>query len=313
LAAVLPLRWTPARETRFHVHVTEYGRDGQWFASGNEDDGLLAEMPTLAAAATPERLKLGARVLAASTTAANEEAQAVVTYQPFGLGQIVVVEGAGMWRWAFLPPEYQSRDMLYSDLWRTLIRRLTSSAGLLPGQSLALRSERVLFNDRDPAAALLLIRDPAALPTLPEVELSGPALAAPQRVRPQPATDDPTLFRASFGKLPEGRYQARLVGDGFDPVRDAVQTAFDVRQNLTERLDLKARPDLMARIAAESGGAVLVDGSVDELRKRLAEHREQTRPREVRRIEAWDRWWIMAAVTGVWAATWGIRRRSGRV
>jgi len=318
LAAVLPLRWTPSRESRFHLQVTDYGRDWRWFPAADQDETAFAAMPTLAAAAVPDRLKPAARVLATTAAAAQDEGQAVVTYQPFGLGQIVVVEGAGMWRWAFLPPEHQGRDEVYSGLWRSLIRRLVSGAGLMPGQNLALRSEQVLFGDREPAAATLLIRDPATLGKMPEVELTGPALSGPRRVRPAPVNDDPTLFRAAFGALPEGRYEAKLVGEGFDPARDATETAFDVRRNLTERLDLTARPDLMKRVASESDGGVLAgdwlsgDGP-DELADRLAEHRERTRPREVRRIEAWDRWWIMTFVVGIWATTWGLRRRSGRV
>jgi len=338
LATVLPLRWTPARESRFHLQVTDYGRDWRWFPAVADDADAFAGMPKLAAAAVPDRLKPAARVLATSgsggggsaeggSAAASQpkrsadESRAVVTYQPFGLGQIVVVEGAGMWRWAFLPPEHQSRDEVYSGLWRSLVRRLVSGAGLLPGQNVALRSEQVLFSERDSAAVTLLVRDPAALGTLPEVELTGSALEAPRRVKPAPVNDDPSLFRAAFGPLPEGRYQAKLTGEGFDArstgsgqaARDAVSTAFDVRRNLTERLDLTARPDLMRRIAAESDGAELKGESADELKRRLAEHAERTRPREVRRIEAWDRWWVMTLVVGLWTASWTLRRRSGRV
>ena len=53
--------------------------------------------------------------------------------------------------------------------------------------------------------------------------------------------------------------------------------------------------------------------SADELKRRLAEHYERTRPREVRRSEAWDRWWIMTIVVGLWTTSWALRRRSGRV
>jgi hypothetical protein len=326
LATVLPLRWTPARETRFHLQVTDYGRDWRWFPAVEDDADAFAGMPKLAAAAIPDRLKPAARVLATTgsdagggtagsseTRAGADESRAVVTYQPFGLGQIVVVEGAGMWRWAFLPPEHQSRDEVYSGLWRALVRRLVSGAGLLPGQNIALRSEQVLFGDRDSAAVTLLVRDPAAMRQIPEVELSGSSLEGARRVKPAPVNDDPSLFRASFGPLPEGRYQAKLVGEGFDAARDAVSTAFDVRRNLTERLDLTARPDLMRRIAAESDGAELKGESADELKRQLAEHYERTRPREVRRIEAWDRWWVMLMVVGLWTASWSLRRRSGRV
>jgi hypothetical protein len=313
LAAVLPLRWIPAMETRFHVQMTEYGRNWRWFPDDQDGQSTFDALPSLATTATPDRLKPAARVLATTAAASEADGRAVVTYQPYGLGQIVVVEGAGMWRWAFLPPRQQDRDSVYSDLWRSVIRRLVSGAGLLPGQAMAVRSEKSLFSDREPAAVAVLVRDVSAIPSLPEIELSGGPLETPRRIRPTAVEGDPTLFRGRLGLLPEGRYRARLVGEGLDAERDDLETAFDVRRNLAEQLDLEARPDLMARIADESDGGVLTDGSASEVALKLQAHEERTRPREVRRVEAWDRWWILAAAFGLWAATWSLRRRSGRV
>ena len=318
LAAILPLRWVPARESRFHVQLTDYGRDMQWFPfDAAAGEGTLERMPTLAAAAQPDRLKPAARVVAAAVAAQGAEGNAVVTYQPFGLGQVVVVEGAGMWRWAFLPPAQQTSDQVYGELWRGMLRHLISGTGLLPNQDLALRNERVLFGAQDVASAMLLSRKPLAESGFadgkpPEVELIGPTPASkPARFVPVPLEEDPNGFRVSFGKLPEGTYQAQVVG------RDDLRTAFDVRRELREQLDVRARPDLMARIADVSGGAVLEaapgESGADDVRRKLAEHQERTRPREVRRRTAWDRWWILVGITSVWSLSWARRRSAGRV
>jgi len=114
-----------------------------------------------------------------------------------------------------------------------------------------------------------------------------------------------------FGPLPEGRYQARVAGAGAaDP---SAATAFEVRNLSDERLDLKARPDLMSRLAEESGGAVLTGTDPAELAKALGEHWERTRSRQVRRVPAWDRAWVLALVFALWATAWGLRRSAGLI
>jgi hypothetical protein len=86
-----------------------------------------------------------------------------------------------------------------------------------------------------------------------------------------------------------------------------------VRSSFDEQLDLKARPDLMARIAQESGGLVLDGFKTDDLLKQFQEHQAQGPSLHVRRITAWDRWWVLVAILGVWAAAWGLRRWNGLV
>src|SRR5205823_10052581 len=39
LAALLPVRWAPAREARFGINLTERGRDLGWFPPGAADEG----------------------------------------------------------------------------------------------------------------------------------------------------------------------------------------------------------------------------------------------------------------------------------
>src|SRR5205814_10510784 len=148
----------------------------------------------------------------------------------------------------------------------------------------------------------LLLREEAAKGAVPAVELRGYGISGVRTVRPVALGDEPGTYRAVFGPLPEGRYQARVAGaDASDP---AAGTAFEVRNLADERLDLKARPDLMARAAEESGGAVLDGTDPEELARLLRDHWEKTRSRQVRRVSAWDRWWVLAGVLGLWATAW---------
>jgi hypothetical protein len=214
-----------------------------------------------------------------------------------------------MWRWAFLPPGRQQHDEVYRSLWHSLLRWLVSSADLLPGQKLALRSDKVRFGTNEPATATLLLREEAA-GRVPAVELRGEG-AQPQTFTPVAAGEEPGAFRVVFGPLPEGHYRARVAGPaGADATASA---AFDVRSLSEEQLDLAARPDLMARIAGESGGAVLDADQASGVIRQFQEHLDRGRPRQVRRLSAWDRWWVLVGVFAVWTTAWAVRRSGGLV
>src|SRR5262249_19535444 len=93
----------------------------------------------------------------------------------------------------------------------------------------------------------------------------------------------------------------------------ATNAAFDVRSLFDEQLDLKARPDLMARIAQDSGGAVLQGSDPREVLAQFVQHREQSRPVRVQRLAAWDRWWVLLTLFGLWGVSWLLRRSGGLV
>ena len=115
----------------------------------------------------------------------------------------------------------------------------------------------------------------------------------------------------NFGVLPEGRYRASIVGAGSED--SFSRTVFDVRALGEEELQLTARPELMQRIADESGGSVLGENPVGELLQRFSEHQARTHPPRSRQSSAWDRWWILAGILGIWTASWWIRRAGGLV
>lgn len=311
LGKLLPVRWSPTAESRFGVFLTSRGRDLRLISSIGEDasGGSLRQMPSLAAGARPEHPKPLAVVLATGGPSEGE-GEPVVTYQPYGAGRVVVIEGAGMWRWAFLPPQQQQLDEVYRSLWHGLLRWLVSTADLLPGQKLALRSDKIRFGPNEPAAVTLLVSEKAGTNDIPAVELRGGGVSGVRSVKPVALGDEPGTYRAVFGLLPEGQYQVRVAATTPDP---AGETAFEVRNLSNEQLDLKARPDLMARIAEESGGAVLAGDDFSDLARVLDQHWERTKSRQVKRVEAWDRWWVLAGVIGLWALAWGLRRSSGLI
>lgn len=309
LDRILPVRWDPAAETRFRMKLTERGRLLNWLDEQSDVPGQgLTRLPSLASASTASRLKPLATIVATAASRTAETEQPVVTYHPYGAGRVVVIEGSGMWRWAFLPPRYKDHEVVYRGLWQSLIRWLISSVGLLPGQQYALQADKVTFNTLEPAAATLLMRDDDKVP---RIELTGGALKSPRFVQPVAVGEEPGSFRVLFGSLPEGRYEARIAGQPAAALSD--KTAFDVTQFIDEQLDLMARPELMARIAAATGGAALSGVDSNEITEQFKRHLAVNRPEQVIRHTAWDRWWVLTGVVFLWAGSWGVRRFAGLI
>jgi hypothetical protein len=312
LAKLMPVRWSHARETRFRMKLTERGSDLSWLKGPDAgDEDYYGRLPSLATTAPAEQPKPLSVVLARSEA---EQGPAVVTYQSYGTGRVVAVEGSGMWRWAFLPPQYQQHDQVYASMWQSLLRWLISSVGLVPGRDLVLRTDKVTYAAGESVSALLLRREESAAPKTLEVELAGEDGGPSAKYAAVPLGDEPGVYRIPFGTLPVGRYRAGVVmPEGQKSDNSTTTVAFDVRPNLAEQLDVQARPDLMARIAEQTGGAVMPQGETVSLAQEFREHLARSRPERVQRITAWDRWWILTGVLAVWSTAWGLRRSAGLV
>lgn len=304
LAAVMPVRWKPGPETRFRVELTDSGASARWLPESIE---RLESLPSLAMGARPEEPRALTTVLAVGRDAGGEPVP-LMTYRPEGNGRVVAVEGAGMWRWAFLPPEHQDHDAVYGALWRSLVRWLVSNVGLLPSERIALRPDAVTFRSAQPVTATLLLR---------EKEWGSPPGVVLQSAEGEPiATFAPTaldsaagVYQVNFGRLPEGRYSA-TAGDESSGEPSA-RTIFDVAGNLKERLESSPRPDVMGELARVSGGSLLEQADPAQLDREFQRHVERSRPERLVRHSAWDRWPWLAAMLGLWGVTWALRRQSG--
>ncbi len=173
---------------------------------------------------------------------------------------------------------------------------------------MALRGDKTRFGTTEAATATLLLSEEAAKNKVPSVELRSEVLSSPVTIAPVPIGEEPGAFRVPFGKLPEGHYQAKVIEPGSD-----ASIMFDVNNYFEEQLDLQARPDLMARIARESGGIALTGQPTGDLARQVEEHFDRSRPPRIHRIAAWDRGWVLLLIFGLWGIAWGVRRSSGLV
>ncbi|UUO04357.1 hypothetical protein M4951_13235 [Blastopirellula sp. J2-11] len=308
LDALMPIEWSPDRESHFRLALTDMGQSAQWLPEMGQKLELL---PSLAVSAKPDDVKPLTTVLA--TSFGETEAVPLITFRPTGRGRVVVLEGSGMWRWAFLPPEHQQQDAVYAQLWRSLVRWLVSHAGLLPHQQIVLRTDAVTLSSNQPAVATLLLR-PGVWESTPSVQLTSDSLDKPKTIVPV-GDEESGVFQVNFGRLPPGHYTANALADA--ATESAAETTFDVTGNLKERLDVVARPVTMQDLADRSGAKALEGDAVDPLPEMLhqafVEHRDRNRPERIIRTSAWDRWWVLALSFGLWGCTWAIRRMSGLI
>ena len=120
LRGLLPVRSNSARETRFHVKLTSAGKELRWISTADADSSgqgdPLSRLPSLATRSEVLSPQPMAVVWATGDTSGGPNIP-VVTSMPLGTGRVVVVEGAGMWRWAFMAPQYDRHEpVLRHDL-----------------------------------------------------------------------------------------------------------------------------------------------------------------------------------------------------
>jgi hypothetical protein len=209
-----------------------------------------------------------------------------------------------------LSPEFAAADSTYASVWNGLLQWLVSRVALAPGQARTLQTDRVRFSTEEIATATLLVRDTVSTEQMPKVLLAREGEETTTTAVCEPAGDQPGVFQARFGKLAAGSYRATLVDA--EP-NDRSVTAFEVRRPIAERLELDPRYDVLQAIANESGGRLLKDLDADSIARTIDQQITNGLPVETRHSPAWDRWWVMAAIIGLWSAVWTIRRQNGLV
>ncbi len=314
LSEILPVRWVAGSESRFRTKLTAHGFDSTVFDPliGSAGDPL-GTLPSLATGSVPKiRAGLPQMLIESSTDAASESIP-VVTYQPYGRGQTVVVEGAGMWRWAFLPPEHAAKDKIYPTLWQSMIQWIVSQQDVMPGQEVAIRTDRANFLSGDRATASIVVRDPAKWDNDGRLDLALTLQIAdadlPQRLSLVSTGKEQGLYRVDMGSLEVGYYSLKVVTGEQDTVLAA--TAFEVRDPWFESLEVDARPDTMRQVARLSGGEELQPEDVAKLVERFAEKLKHEQKHEEIRTTMWDNPLVLLVILVGWVTTWVVRRQSG--
>jgi len=309
LDALLPVRWAGPPESRFQVQFTDQGQLLH-LVSDDARRAFAESLPMLVAGAMVDREKPLARVLARADASDEGSNMPVLTYQPYGLGRAIVLEGCGMWRWAFSPATRAQRENLYRSFWSGLLRWIVTGADFLPGQTVALRPVKSTFSTLETAVLQVLARDESGFSAVnpPVVKLTKPA-GETEKLTAAPFGSDVSLFKLALEPLPEGRYEAEVDL----PDAQAPGCSFEVLHPISESIELCARGDLLKRMARETGGDDLTGGSVATLRDACLRYWAAAHPARYRRESAWDNGFFLVGMVGLWSVTWIVRRRGGLV
>lgn len=313
--ALIPVRWSGGSEVRMRVKLTPFGQALRWFpACPAEVEGSLADkMPSLCTGSTVEETKPLTAVVARAGGTRDTTEMPAMSYQPYGSGRTLVVEGSGMWRWGFLSPRYEAYSDVYRFFWGSVLRWVVSSSEFLPSQTAAVKTSRPGFTTCEKAVFFVVLKaeeEEFSAVNPPAVEVVSDEGGEGFVVKTAPSGREMGLFRGVAGPLAEGYYQARLKRGGDGPSAECV---FQVRSPLEEKLDLAARPVFMRRLARESGGVGLEGEGLGGVRSAFSEYWMRTHPAEVRESTAWDKLWVMMLAVVVWSTAWVVRRRGGLI
>ncbi len=294
------------------IRLTEAGRSHPGFAFDTAEDAqtVVKKLPSLMTATRVQNEKALAVVLArASDSAGDGEAKPMATlaYQRFGQGKVMAVVGQGLWRWAFLPPDLEKYGKVYPEFWTQTIRWLVSESDFLPGQNVALRTDKTTYSAGETVNLLGFQRGAkAALPlitlTLPDGKMT--------TLTPAKGDGKTADFTATHRPTLSGEYVATIAPPPGNKKAVPVSAAFTVFTGQEEDANRSADPPLMQQIAAVGSGQMLLFGELNSLPERLrAAELSAVRVEEPHTL--WDRGWVLALLLGLLATEWLLRRRLG--
>ena len=219
LDPLMPVRWVDGGEERLRVRLTPFGESLRWFPSAWEggEGAPVDRMPSLATSDTVRETKPLAVVVGRGEATGNLAETPVITYQPYGSGRILVLEGSGTWRWAFPPPQYEAASDLYRFFWSSLLRWMVTSTDFLPSQTAALKPSRPTFTTREKVVIFVLLKSEekeftTAQPPVVEVASGTGARQARPRRGGTPEASEP--LRAPASPMRAGSQEGSPVNAG---------------------------------------------------------------------------------------------------
>lgn len=305
-----PVVFSDAQIEEARVRLTEAGRTHPGFVFTGPEDAqtIVRRLPALTAATQVIGEKALAVVLARAQGREDGQEMALIAYQRYGQGKVVAIAGQGLWQWAFLPPDQARYNRIYAEFWTQTLRWLVSDADFLPGQDLALRTERSSYTSDETVRFTGSLRGPKPV-RLPDIRITRPD-GQTDRVPVTLHQDAGADFFAVYRPPISGEYVASIGPLADAPKAVPTSTAFTVHPDRVEDINRSAHPALMRQIAAAGGGQVLTPGDLPSFAGKL-QAQQRVALQSVAPRTAWDRWWVLALLVGLLSVEWLWRRHSG--
>ncbi|HUF22950.1 MAG TPA: glutamine amidotransferase [Vicinamibacterales bacterium] len=256
--------------------------------------------PSLASTAGLGGPRPGAVVLATAGSSGGL-GRPLVAVQRYGEGRSMIFGGEAAWRWRMMMP---ATDGTYDSFWRQSMRWL---AGASPraievhGPVDAMPGEPVRVNIR--------VRNAAFAPApgaVVSVAVEGPA---GERESPVPAAaDDPALRTAVFTPAQDGVYRVTARVRWPDGRAESASTSVLIGGTDAEMAEPWRHDAALARIAEESGGALVAEADLDTLPALLE---KAAGAPELREKELWHHPLVFMMLIALLGAEWSLRRRWG--
>ena len=272
----------------------------------------LPKLPWLLAG----RAKPGATILAG---AAGDPSAASFAAQPYGLGKVLWLGTDATWRWRF-----RVGDAYHHRFWGQVVR--WAAGGKLAAGNAFVRFGPVVPRaaEGEPIRLQARISDGVSgvrpdLLIAARVFRAGPNPGEALAVVPlRPVPGQPRTFEGTSPALPQGAYSIRLdapsLADALAlnppaPAHAPEATLDVVARDTSERVELTADRDSLDRLAAATGGKVVMDYDAESLPSLLRARKTET----VRTEETplWDTPLALILFFAVLTVEWVARKRAG--
>jgi hypothetical protein len=258
------------------------------------------EVPSLASTAALGSARPGAIVLATAGSAGGL-GRPLVAVQRYGEGRSMIFGGEAAWRWRMLMP---AGDGTYDSFWRQSVRWLAGASPAaveIHGPLDAIAGE--------PVPLALRVRDAAfdaSAGAAVSVTVEGPAS---ERETPLAASGvDPAARTAVFTPSQDGVYRATARVTWPDGRSSSATTSILVGGVDAELAEPWRHDAVLARIAEESGGALVAEADLDTLPSLV---QAAAGAPELRESELWHHPLVFACLLLLVATEWTLRRRWG--
>jgi len=308
---VEPLDGQPQAEGDARAHLTPEGRRHPVTALApgeGQSDAAWAALPPVTAVNLTRALPPGqgaSVLLDAPSVQVQGRPAPLVAVREVGQGRTLAVATDASWRWGFLAAESGEGNRAYLRFWNAALRWLVKDPALAP---LQVEPDAPAVEPGAPVGVTVTSRNPDFGPAAGR-KLSAALVSEDGRevARGEGVAGADGTPRVELAPPGPGAYKIVSRAEG---APDAATAAVAVRGAGPEDADAAPRPSLLQAVAEATGGgfSALPDGGLPRLALNDPEVVEIGRRRDV---PIWDRWWTLAALAGVLAAEWVLRRRWG--
>jgi hypothetical protein len=294
-------------DSGFTVELTPVGRQRaamQLGSSQQESATIWASLPEQFWYADVEQVKPAAQVLAVHPHARTSEGQPLplICLQYVGSGRVLYHGIDSTWRW-----RYRVGDAWFARYWGQSLRHLARSKVTSSGAGAEISIEREQYELGEPVRfQVRLSASPSATGgDTPQLVVEG-GEGPPRRIPLVGSRLAPNILQATASDLPPGEYRVRLVEPMLPAPPDAVTVA--VKAPPGELADVTMNAEALRSMASSTYGKFYTLENANELAADLPKGTPIVR-RELPPVELWNKWWMLAAITGCLTLEWILRKR----